>query len=220
MTDNYASFKTFNDKETAEDFSEVLKEYSIDFFIEEDVLEFDPTYANNDLDKDYHIMVKQADFEKANKAYEAYFRKGLHNAPADYYLFSFSDTELRDILAKPDEWGTFDYLLAEKILHDRGIQITETEKQSLKTERYKSLKEQQTDRPSNLVLYYIFCLLVFPLGILIGWAWAYSKKTLPDGKKVHAYDRDIQKHGKTIFFLAMAIFISIIVWKVVAPRAD
>ena len=132
MTDNYASFKTFNDKETAEDFSEVLKEYGIEFSIEEDVLEFDPTYANNELDKDYHIIIRQADFDKARKAYEAYFTKQLHNAPPDYYLFSFSDEELKDILAKPDEWGTFDYLLADKILQDRGIAVSETEKQSLK----------------------------------------------------------------------------------------
>jgi hypothetical protein len=219
MTDQYASFKTFNDKETAEDFSEVLKEHAIEFFIEEDVLEFDPTYANNDLDKDYHIMVKQADFKKANEAYVAYFKKQLHNAPEDYYLFTFTDVELKDILSKPDEWGTFDYLLAEKILNDRGIPITETEKQNLKTERYKSLQEQ-TDKPSNIVLYYIFCLLLFPVGIMIGWAWGYSKKTLPDGKKIAAYDKDTQQHGKIIFVLAIVIFISIIVWKVAGPRGD
>lgn len=215
MTENYSSFKTFNEKETAEDFAEILKEYGIDFYIEEDVLEFDPTYANNALDKDFHIMIKQEDFGKAKQAYEAYFAKGLHNAPPDYYLFSFSDEELKEIMAKPDEWGTFDYLLAEKILKDRGISITETEKQTLKTERYKVLQEQQKEKPSNILLYYIFCLIVFPIGILIGWAWAYSKKTLPDGKKVAAYDSDIQRHGKIIFALALALFVLVVVWKVI-----
>jgi hypothetical protein len=217
MADNYSSFKTFNDKETAEDFSEVLKEYGIDFFIEEDVLEFDPTYANNALDKDFHIMVKQQDFGKAKQAYEAYFKKGLQNAPPDYYLFSFSENELKEIMAKPDEWGTFDYLLAEKILHDRGIGITETEKQELKTERYKQLQEEQKEKLSNILLYYIFCLIIFPIGILIGWAWAYSKKTLPDGKKVPAYDSDTQRHGKIIFILAVILFVLTILWKVVGP---
>jgi len=214
MTANYSSFKTFNDKETAEDFAEILKEHAIDFYIEEDVLEFDPTYANNELDKDFHIMIKQEDFGKAKQAYEAYFKKGLDNAPPDYYLFSFSDDELKEIMAKPDEWGTFDYLLAEKILQDRGIGITETEKQTLKTERNKILQEQQKEKPSNILLYYIFCLLVSPIGILIGWAWAYSKKTLPDGTKVAAYDSDIQRHGRIIFALSLVIFILIVGGKV------
>jgi hypothetical protein len=118
-------------------------------------------------------------------------------------------------MAKPDEWGTFDYLLAEKILHDRGIGITETEKQELKTERYKQLQEEQKEKPSNILLYYIFCLIVFPFGILIGWAWAYSKRTLPDGKKVPAYDSDTQRHGKIIFTLGVILFVLTILWKVV-----
>lgn len=214
MTAKYSSFKTFNDKETAEDFAEILKEYAIDFHIEEDVLEFDPTYANNELDKDFHIMIKQEDFGKAKQADVAYFKKGLDNAPPDYYLFSFSNDELKEIMAKPDEWGTFDYLLAEKILQDRGIGITETEKQTLKTERNKVLLEQQKDKPSNILLYYIFCLVVSPIGILIGWAWAYSKKTLPDGKKAAAYDSDTQRHGRIIFALSLVIFILIVGGKV------
>ena len=214
MADNYSSFKTFNDRETAEDFSEVLKEYAIEFYIEEDVLEFDPTYANNELDKDFHIMVKQTDFVKAKQAYEAYFKKQLHNAPPDYYLFSFSNEELKEIMAKPDEWGTFDYLLAEKILQDRGLGVSDAEKQTLKTERYKTLQEQQKDKPSNILLYYIFCLIVFPIGILIGWAWAFSKKMMPDGKKVATYDESIQRHGKIIFTIALLLFIAAVAWKV------
>ena len=214
MTDTFNSFKTFNDKETAEDFSEVLKEYDIEFYIEEDVLEFDLTYANNELDKDFHIMVKQTDFVKAKQAYEAYFKNQLHNAPVDYYLFSFSNDELKEIMSKPDEWGTFDYLLAEKILHDRGMGLSETDKKALKTERYKTLQDQQNEKPSNILLYYIFSIVVFPIGMLIGWAWAFSKKTLPDGNRVAVYDEDIQRHGKIIFTIATLLFVLAIGWKV------
>ena len=161
MPTEFITFKTFNDKETAEDFSEVLKEFSIEFYIEEDVLEFDPTYANNALDKDFHIMVRQADFAKAKQAYEAYFKNKLNNAPPDYYLFTFSNEELKEIMEKPDEWGVFDYLLAEKILQDRGITISENEKQTLKTERNKTLQKQQTEKPSNIILYYLPGIFLF-----------------------------------------------------------
>jgi hypothetical protein len=218
MTNDYASFKTFNDKETAEDFSEVLKTHSIEFFIEEDVLEFDASYANNALDKDYHIMIRQQDFKKATKAYEEYFKSRLHNAPPDYYLFTFTDNELKDILAKPDEWGIFDYLLAEKILHDRGFSFSEEEKEILKTTRHKELQEQQKEKPYNIVVYYFFCLLFFPIGIFIGWAWGYSKKTLPDGQRSPAYDAATQRHGRIIFSIAVLLFVLTVLWKVTGPR--
>src|SRR5918993_2096184 len=139
MTDAYVTFKTFNDKETAEDFADVLKQASVDFFIEEDALVFDPSYANNPLNKDYAIKVKQAQFKAAEKAYDRYFEGMLDKVPDDYYLFSFTDDELKEILAKPDEWGSFDYQLSQKILKQRGIIISPEEKQALKSERYKAL---------------------------------------------------------------------------------
>src|SRR5829696_5214646 len=188
MTDTHAIFETFNDKETAEDFADVLKANGIEFHIEEDAPEFDVSYAFNELDKDYHIMVRHEDFKRARTAYEDYFKDKLDNTPPDYYLFSFPTNELQEILAKPDEWGAFDYLLAEKILHDRGVVITHEEKQALKTERLQKLQEQKKETPKNIIVYYFFSLLFFPFGIMIGWAWGYSKKTLPDGQKVSAYD--------------------------------
>lgn len=38
----------------------------------------------------------------------------------DYYLFSFTEIELEDLIQKKNEWSKFDFLLAKKILNDRG----------------------------------------------------------------------------------------------------
>jgi hypothetical protein len=214
MYNTYTTFKLFNDRETAEDFAEVLKNNSIDFEIEEDSLVFDPSYANNPLNKDYIIKLQQKDFLKATKAYEAYFESIADKAPADYYLFSFTDSELKEIITKPDEWGSFDYQLSQRILNERDIIISEEEKQSLKSERYNELRKPEQETKSNIIGYYIVGILFFPVGIIIGWVWAYSKKTLPDGKTVRAYDRNTQQHGQTIFIIAITLFIVIILSRI------
>ncbi len=214
MRDSYLTFKLFNDKETAEDFAEVLKTASIEFFIEEDALVFDASYANHPLNRDYAIKLQQKDFAAAAKAYDDYFESLVDKTPADYYLFSFTDSELKEIITKPDEWGSFDYLLSQRILNERGIIISEEEKQSLKSERYKALRKPEQETKSNIVAYYIVGILFFPIGIIIGWVWGYSKKTLPDGKIVRAYDRNTQAHGQTIFIIAICLFVLIILSKI------
>ena len=45
----------------------------------------------------------------------------------DYYLLSFSDDELIDVVSKSDEWNKFDVSLAKKLLKERGNEITNDE---------------------------------------------------------------------------------------------
>ena len=61
-----------------------------------------------------------ADFPRAHLALKAYYQAQLSTMDPDYYLFSFTDTELLEIVTHPDEWGHLDYALAKKLLADRG----------------------------------------------------------------------------------------------------
>ena len=139
MNQEYLRFKLFPDKSTAEDFAEVLKQNNIDYRIEEDSVVFDPSYANNPLSKDYVITIKQSDFKSASYAYEEYFARQLNDVPEDYYLLSFTDDELMEILSRPDEWGAFDYQLAQQLLMERGYEVTAEKTDQLKARRYKEL---------------------------------------------------------------------------------
>jgi hypothetical protein len=62
-------------------------------------------------------------------------------------LFNFSDEELFDHLAKPDEWLAFDYQLAQKILDERGKQVDKEFLNSLKKAKIETLA-----KPENLEL--------------------------------------------------------------------
>lgn len=218
MNEEYLRFKLFPDKQTAEDFAEVLKQNNIDYKIEEDSLVFDASFANHPLAKDYVIAVKQPDFKNASAAYDEYFAKQLNNIPADYYLLQFSDDELLDILAKPDEWGSFDYQLAQELLRERGVTITKEKTDRLKADRYYELARPEGEAVKNILGYYIISILFFPIGWIIGWVWGYSKKQLPDGYKVYAYNEKVRSHGRIIFLIAMLLFVLTVILRVVNTK--
>jgi hypothetical protein len=214
MAEQYLTFKVFPDSETAKDFSEVLKQANIPYYIEEDVVNFDPSYANNQFNKDYRLKLRQQDFSRANEVLEEYFKKQLEQIDKDYYLFSFSDEELQDILAKPDEWGHLDYLLATELLKRRGKEVNPQQTQELRESRLIELAEPVTVKSSSIVLTYIFGFLFFPAGLFIGWNWANAKKTLSNGERVPMFTTSIQKHGIRIFIVAFGIMIVTIVGRI------
>ena len=218
MNQEYLRFKLFPDKVTAEDFAEVLKQNNIDYRIEEDSVVFDPSYANNPLSKDYVITIKQSDFKSASHAYEEYFARQLNEVPEDYYLLSFTDDELMEILSRPDEWGAFDYQLAQQLLMQRGFEVTPEKTDQLKARRYRELAQPEREPVKNIVGYYIISILFFPIGIIIGWVWGYSKKQLPDGYKVYAYTTKVRDHGRTIFLISMIFFVATVILRIVGLR--
>ncbi|MBO9681186.1 MAG: hypothetical protein J7502_00710 [Flavisolibacter sp.] len=218
MNGEYLRFKLFPDKQTAEDFAEVLKQNNIEYQIEEDALVFDPSYANNPLSKDYVILIKQSDFKLASYTYDEYFAEQLSEVPEDYYLYSFTDDELQEILAKPDEWGSFDYQLAKELLMQRGIEVSKEKTERMKAERYKEIAQPEGESVKNIVGYYIVSILFFPIGLIIGWVWGYSKKQLPDGYRVSAYNSSVQMHGRTIFLISIILFVLTVILRIVNVR--
>lgn len=213
MTDQYLTYKTFPDGDTAEDFAAVLKQADIPYYIEEDAVVFDPSYANNQFNRDYHLKVRQRDFGRANQVLNEYYNSQLDKIDKDYYLFSFSDEELHDILAKPDEWGHFDYQLAKKLLAQRGKEVRPQQAEEFWKKRVTALSTPEGVKSSSIVVNYIVAVFFFPVGLFIGWHWTNAKKTLPDGTRVPMYIAGVQKHGVRIFVIAMVVMIVTIVGK-------
>jgi hypothetical protein len=207
MNETFITYKVFPDPGTARDIAEILNQHDIAFLIEEDALVFDPSYANNELNKDYRLKIRPKDFDRANQVLDEYYRLELDRVEKDHYLFEFSDDELHGIIEKPDEWGHLDYQLAKKILADRGKEVKPEEAEDLKNKRMKELATPQTVSGGMIVWGYIVCLLFFPVGLFIGWNWGYSKKTLPNGSRIYDYDARTIKHGRRIVLIGIIMFI-------------
>lgn len=212
MTDTFLTFQKFNDIELAKEIAERLKQNDIEFLLEDNRKFFDPSFANNTFEPDISIKLRPADFAKAHKSLEAYYQKYLDNVDKDYYLFAFSDEELVEIISKPDEWGHFDYQLAQKILRDRGKEIKPEAADLLKTQRIRELAKPGTTDKYWIYFGYFSAIFGGLFGLIIGGTLAYFKKTLPNGETVYAYREEDRNHGIRILLISV---VSLIFWVIV-----
>jgi len=209
MAEDFLTFQKFNDMGLAEAVSKTLGRSGIEFRLENNQKFFDPSFANNDVQADISLKIRAEDFPKADQALAEYYRQQLDTVEADYYLFEFTDRELLEIVSKPDEWGHFDYQLAQKILKERGIEISPEAASRLKEKRVEELAKPEPVHSSWIYIGYIATLFGGAFGIIIGAILAYFKKTLPDGRRVYVYPEVERKHGKWILGLSI---ISTVIW--------
>lgn len=206
MTNNFLTFQKFNDPELAATIASHLRESGIPSEIVKEAQVFDPTFANNDFEPTIHLKLLPSDFTRAQAALEAFYQAQLTNLPPDYYLFSFTDTELVDIVKHPDEWGQLDYALAKKLLAERGQIVTADQEASFHHERLKDLKKPETTPFRWIIAGYILAVYFCLIGMIIGYVFAYMKKTLPNGEQIYTYSQPVRNHGKRILVLALIVF--------------
>ncbi len=202
----FAIFKRFNNIEQANELVDELRHNGIECELIDDSPPVDITFTGNlTLQNEFQLMIRQSDFDKANNLLEDKALELLSNVNNDHYLFEFTNDELYEILAKPDEWNSFDYKLAQKILIDRGQNINDDLLKSLKQERLSELSKPDKGQGFWIIIGYISSLLGGFLGLIIGWFLMTMKKTLPNGEKVYVYSENDRKHGKRIFIIGLII---------------
>lgn len=126
MSEEFLSFQKFPQQEDALELVKILAQNNIVADIEDTSKYFDPTFAYNKVCNYFVVKIKGKDFNHANEVIDSIYSKQIENAPPDYYLYGFDDTELADIIKKPDEWGRFDYLFAQKLLKERGRNLNDS----------------------------------------------------------------------------------------------
>lgn len=196
------TWRKFNDSMLARASAEILSDAGVPSEIEDNSTLFEPSFAFNKVEQDIALKLDPKDFEKADACMYAHFRKQVDEAPADYYLYAFNDQELREIIAKPDEWGHFDYLLAEKILSDRGTAPSTEQVAQLYVNRKTTLSRPAAATNAMIIGGYIMAVVFGILGIIIGYTIAFQQKNLPDGSRVFTYDGESRAHGRIIIFIA------------------
>jgi hypothetical protein len=206
-TKQFVTFEKFNDQYMALELANLLRENHIEFEQENIPLQLDTTFGNNELNKEFKIKLKKEDFEKVDSLLQEISRKQIENVDSSYYLFDFTDKELLEIITKRDEWGSFDYVLAQKILKDRGKEITQEVVDLLKENRIKELAKPAENQTAWITSGYVFAILGGLLGFFISWHLINHKKTLPNGDIVYGFSEKDRKHGKIIFILSIIFII-------------
>lgn len=206
MTENFTTFRKFPTLDQAKELEILLNKNNIKTFLADNLPPVDVTFSGSTLQNQYEVKIEAADFEKAENILEKDTENILNEIDKDYYLLSFSDEELYEVLLKSDEWNVFDYKLAQKILTERGKAIDPEMLAALKKERLQILAKPEENQKPWIIAGYLFSLLGGGIGIVIGYSLWKSKKTLPNGERIYSYNEEDRKHGKTIFIIGSIIF--------------
>ena len=198
MADLFLAFKKYNDIGLATDIGEYLKSEGVEYIVEDHRPSIDPMVTGDALNMDIFLKIKGPDFIKAQGLLDQYYKETIAAVEDDYYLFEFSDEELLGIISKPDEWGEFDYQLAQKILADRGKEIKPETIESLHENRIKELSKSETE--ANWLIYkgYLYAALGGIMAVFYGYNLANSKKTMRNGEQFYTYNQQVRKHGERI----------------------
>jgi hypothetical protein len=216
----FVKYREFNDQEGADALADVLITNEISFEVAHDRDSLDALYGDRHLRQRFYIKLKQEDFAKADKILLRESAQHLDTVSSDHYLFSFTDDELFDIVSKPDEWNEFDYVLARKILKDRGKDINTETAELLKKQRIRDLNKKEEGQGTWIFAGYLFALLGGLLGIFIGWHLSTFQKTLPDGRQFYAYtDRD-RRHGRRILIIGLVMLVVTLLLRAAMLNAD
>jgi len=198
----FVLFQSFFTEDEAASIIEPLKENGIDYQLERSKELLDRAFIGDNLEKKVFLKIKSSDFSKANEILNARILQNITALEKDYYLFSFTNEELNEILRRPDEWSRQDFLIARKILGERGQYINEEMIKDLRSKRINELSREESEPTLTIIAGYILALLLSLVGLFFGLAFLTAKKNIPNGKKIFTYSRNTRKHGRNIVILS------------------
>ncbi|GLB52537.1 hypothetical protein NBRC110019_15770 [Neptunitalea chrysea] len=204
---SFRAFRFFTTLEQANDMATFLEGKNIPTQLADNVPPLDTTFSGSTVTHQVEVQIPQNYFAKAEALVKNEYKENLDDIDPEYYLFSFTNEELYDVLLKYDEWGDLDYQLAQKILKNRGKTIDNDVLEALKRQRLKDLSQPEKNQTPWIFSGYLFALLGGFIGILIGYSLFANKKTLPNGTKVYAHTAATRAHGHYIFYLGIGMFL-------------
>ncbi|MES2275122.1 MAG: hypothetical protein V4592_03805 [Bacteroidota bacterium] len=212
MQPELITFQTFEDPAMAQNLAGILTETGIEAALEENTTVYNLAQVNQP--KQYFVKIKSGDFEKARQVLNDYESRFTDDVEPGYYLFDFTEAELMEIIAKPDEWSAFDYVLAKKLLAWRGVTVDEAAEKQFGEDRIKELKKPERTENTWIMFGYIFAICGGVLGFFIGWQLWKGQKTLPNGEQIYTYSPGDRQSGRHIFYLSIAGLLMAIIYKV------
>lgn len=210
----FVSFQKFNVEKQAHDLADLLDKHKIEYEFEDGSPTLDASFGNTELSKEFIIKLKKEDFRRVDNLLLESAVNDLDSIDKDYYLFGFSNEELREVVINKDEWNPFDFLLAQKLLKEKGSEISVSELELLRQQRLQALAKPEKRQTGWIVAGYIFALLGGLLGIFIGWFLVTHKKTLPNGERVYNYSEPDRKHGSLIIRLSIVVIVLQVIYQV------
>ena len=208
MIKGLSVYRKFIYEDDALELMEILRQNHITYELANNSSQLDSNFGGDINTKQFELKIHWEDFNLVERLEEELVKNEVENVEEDYHLFDYSDEELIEIVMKKEEWNKFDYLLAQKILKERGKEINPELLNVINKQRIKDLSTKE-ESPTWLIIigYSAACLGGF-LGIFIGGYLMYYKKALPNGDRIYGFERKDRSHGQNILILSgIAFFI-------------
>jgi len=208
MSNELSIYRKFIYKDDALELVKILEENYIGYELTDNSSKLDSNFGGDINTKQYELKIRKDDFIEVEKIEEELVKNDLENADETYHLFDYSDEELIEIVTKKDEWNKFDYLLAQKILKERGKEINPELLNVINKQRIESLAVQEETPVWLIIIGYVSAFFAGFLGIIIGGYLMYYKKALPNGDRIYGFNRNDRSHGQNILIIsAIAFFV-------------
>ncbi|WEK36340.1 MAG: hypothetical protein P0Y53_02405 [Candidatus Pseudobacter hemicellulosilyticus] len=205
------TYARFHTREDARLLLDVLSKLAIPYTVEEAAPILDKIYVGEQLDPMIAVKIPADQFERVNKAMIEAARPLLDELNPDYYLFSFSEQELKDVLSHPDEWNYLDQALAEKLLREQQITFEPAE---IRPIAVKAIAPMRLALPW-IVVGYLLSIYYFPVGVFLYLGTRFAKRTLADGARIPMFDEYTRRHAfymLVVNLLVISYFVARIVW--------
>lgn len=212
MSHPYVTFKKYPDAKQARAIQELLLENGVECIFINNSSQLGS--LSGDASHEFELQLHPDNFEKANELLEKDAEAMLANLPEDYYLLEFNDEELYDVILKHDEWSEFDYMLARKLLQEKGKTVDESLIRSLRKQRIEDLAKPEQDQKVWVIVGYALSLIGGFFGVITGYVLYSSQKTLPNGETVYTYSANDRKHGKRILIFGLIMIPVIVILRI------
>ncbi len=207
------TFKNFNSIQDAAPLLDLLEANEIEYQIEDISPSIDVAFAGTSpTDNNVAIKIYSTDFTRVEQILEKAAKADVEGIDESYYLYEFDDNELIDIIENFNEWSSTDFILAQKILKDRGKGFSEDDIKKLKNRKIEELSKPEKGSRGWLIFGYISAIFGGVFGVLIGYHHYKFKKRIPNGERVYAYDFKTRRTGFRIFIIGI---ISMFFWIII-----
>lgn len=217
----FHDFQTYPSPEAAQPLLAALDREDIAYRTEHTTTQttgaLDASFGTNQNLRKFVVQLSLADFERAQALLDAEYRAALDQLAPDHYLFSFTDEELFDLLAQPDEWSALDVALAGQLLRQRGRDVSPDTLRLLRQRRVAELARPAADHSARIVAGYLTALLGGVLGIVLGADLYFSRRQLPSGQYAPTYSAADRVHGLRILVLGAVMFLLLFAMRLLRP---
>ena len=160
---------------------------------------FDPSQPHGVIE----VWIAEDQFDYIDDLIEEKVNSELDTVADDYFIFEFSNDELRNVLINAHEWSPLDLALANKLLKERGEPFDKEELEKIREENIAESALARNISKGRKITGLIVAFLFPLIGIITALIYLLASKEDLSGKKVPKYGEPTKKHGKIVIIVAL-----------------